>query len=53
MSDEQSLNQTLSALGFSTTPASAGWSIGCKHIRKDGKIVFTGDAREVWQWLRK
>jgi hypothetical protein len=45
----RTLNQELAARGFTTTDA-PGQS--CKHVLRDGAIVFTGNAGEVWTWLK-
>lgn len=42
------LNETLASLGLGTRHA-GGYR---KHITLDGFTVFTGDAGEVWEWLR-
>ena len=42
------LNQTLAALGLTTRP---GGGLYSKHILRDGVIVFTGRAGDVWAWL--
>lgn len=49
---EPTLNQLLASKGFTTAPANNGWSIGCKHILRDGAVVFTGDSLEVWAWIK-
>lgn len=41
------LNELLKELGYTTEPAGRGK----KHIIKDGKTVFTGDAGSVWEWI--
>lgn len=50
-SRDLSLNVVLTKLGYTTRTATS-FSMGCKHIDKAGKTVFTGDAGEVWAWLR-
>lgn len=49
---EQSLNQVLGLLGFTTKPAGDTWTVGSKRIIRDNKTIFTGDAQQVWAWLR-
>jgi hypothetical protein len=46
-----SLNETLKSLGYYTIPVKGDWC--AKHILFAGSVVFTGDAGEVWEWLRK
>ncbi len=48
---EPTLNQRLAALGLTTRPANRFFSAGCKDILRDGQIVFTGDAGEVWVFI--
>ena len=46
------LNQTLAALGFTTRQAKDSKKAGSKDILRDGEVVFTGTAGDVWAWLR-
>jgi hypothetical protein len=46
------LNETLKELGY-TTKKAGGLRMYQKHILKDGEIVFTGSADEVWKWLKR
>lgn len=49
-----SLNQTLTALGYTTCPApkSLARQEGSKLIlRDDDTVAFIGTARQVWEWL--
>lgn len=43
-----SLNQVLKTLGFTTEPTKNDR----KHIIRNGEIVFSGRAHDVWSWLR-
>lgn len=47
-----SLNESLAALGMTSVRAE-GAAIGVKRFMRDGEIVFTGDARDGWRWLRE
>jgi hypothetical protein len=44
---DKTLNQQLAELGYTTSPA----GFQQKNILKDGVIVFTGRAGDVWKWL--
>lgn len=44
------LNETLAKLGFTTRPGEHQYE---KDILKDGKVVFTGSAGDVWDWLQE
>lgn len=46
---EKTLAENLKDLGYKT---SQGPGLYQKNILKDGEIVFTGRAGEVWRWLR-
>ena len=48
-SADPTLNDTLHALDLATSPATG---MSRKHILRDGKVVFTGNAGQVWKWLR-
>ena len=47
---EKALNEVLRRLGYSTQKAKGMYK---KSLIKDGEIKFTGDAGEVWEWLKK
>jgi len=47
--DDRSLNQILSDLGYTTRRADGLYR---KDILKDGAVVMTGTAGDVWAWLR-
>lgn len=50
---DATLNETLAALGIAKRPASNGWTHqGVVVLSRDGKDLMTGDAGEVWAWLR-
>ena len=51
----KSLFETLSDLGYTTRKARVSMCRprGAKHIKRDGETVFTGNAGEVWGWLRE
>lgn len=50
MNTDPSLNDVLASLGLSTQPAPGQYA---KHILdREGRVVFTGRAGEVWAWLR-
>ena len=51
----QSLNQVLRDLGFRTRKTGSGFPAGTKHICRagTGNPIFTGNAGEVWDWLRR
>lgn len=44
-----SLNETLASLGYTTEQ---GHGLYAKKILRDGEVVFSGSAGEVWDWLR-
>lgn len=44
------LNERLEELGYTTVH---GVGVGQKHVLRDGEVVFTGRAYEVWAWLRE
>lgn len=44
------LNQTLSRLGYRTRPAGGLYR---KHVLKGRRVIFTGDAQAVWDWLKE
>lgn len=48
---EMNLNEVLIRLRISKT--SIPRSFDKCEFRRDGELVFIGDCREVWQWLRK
>lgn len=50
MNHQKTLNQTLDDLGYTTEKAKEYEKK--QHVMKDGEILFTGDAGEVWYWLR-
>jgi len=45
----KSLNENLTALGYTTIPAGDYR----KSILKNGQIKFTGRAKDVWKWIRE
>lgn len=45
-----SLNGTLRKRGYTTRPSKGMYK---KQILRRGKVLFTGDAAEVWDWLRR
>lgn len=47
---QPTLNELLALRGFTIQTAPG---VGTKHIMKDGMIVFTGDTKEVWKWIKK
>lgn len=53
MLEDWTLNDILTELGYTTQAAGAGFRMYCKHILKDGKVVFTGDAFDVLDWIKK
>jgi hypothetical protein len=42
------INEQLAALGYTTLPHSHGR----KQVLRDGAVVITGTAGDVWAWLR-
>lgn len=46
-----SLNDVLSNLGYTTEPGTS--PTGGKNILRDGLVVFTGTAHDVWTWLHE
>ncbi len=51
MSEEPTLNEALAQRGFTTKPHPTPHGQE-KAIIKDGKTVFTGDAKQTWAWLK-
>lgn len=49
---ELTLNETLTALGFSKQPALDECVGTFDILTKTGAVAFTGDASTVWHWLR-
>jgi len=51
--EAKTLNQTLADLGYTTKDAYkvAGQGSRGKTIFKDGAVIMTGTASEVWAWL--
>lgn len=51
MNKAPTLNEVLQSEGLSTRPATAA---GKKEIlNSDGQVVFTGEAYQVWEWLKE
>lgn len=46
-----SLNEVLAQLGLRTEPADGNYRK--RVIDSDGEVLVTGDAADVWRWLRE
>lgn len=49
---EPTLKQALAEAGLTVRDASTGSKLHTKEILRDGEVVFTGRASEVWDWLK-